>query len=279
MAKKKAEIAELEVIQVEHKELEIFVVGEAPLILNRMSEKAKHQLLFPRGKLNSYEKQTNLKHNPREEFRAAPHRLPGGPTLLALPATAFKGSLSTAALDLPGTKKAQIARLTFVVGEYVSIFGYPKLSMEVVRSSDINHTPDIRTRAILPEWCAKFSVRFVVPLLQANAVLRLVHAGGVYIGVGDGRPEKGKMSFGRFRVVGRTDKDYQRIAKAGGRKAQEAGMQRCEPYDAQAAEMLEFWDAELKRRNFEKQQGKKAKKPPKPNGAMVEAPEEEGVSA
>jgi len=258
---------ELQILKVERGRMQVYIVGESPLILNRMSEKAKHMLLHPRGKLNAYEKQTNTKHNPREEFEGSAHRIKTGPTLLALPSTAFKGALSTAALDMPGTKKAQIARLTYVEGEYVGIHGIPKVHMTWVKGADMNRTPDIRTRVIIPEWAGTFSVTYVVPLLAHNAVANLIGASGVYIGVGDGRPEKGKLSFGRFRIVSPDDADYKRIVKYGGRKLQETAMKAAEPYDEETKELWGWWHDEVKRRNFEKTgQQRKAK----PNGHIPE---------
>jgi hypothetical protein len=259
--KKQKQETELQIIEVHRQHMDVYVVGESPLVLNRMSEKAKHELLHPKGRMTAYDKQVNVKHNPREEFNSAPYRLSSGPTLLALPSTAFKGALSSAALDIQGAKKAQIARLTYVEGEYVGVYGIPKLYMSVVRSADMNHTPDIRTRAILKEWAAKFTVSYVIPLLKQTAIINLIGASGVYIGVGDGRPEKGKLSFGRFTIVRKDDADFNRIMKYGGRRLQEIAMKTAEPYDAESKEMFEWWHDEIKRRNFEKAPDRKVAKP------------------
>jgi hypothetical protein len=249
--KKKAEAVEISIHKVQQGRLEVCIVGSSPLVMNRMSEKAKHELLCPRGRMTLYDKQTNQKHDPLVEFRAAPHRIKRGDSLLAMPSTAFKGALSTAALDLPGTKKAQIARLTYVEGEYVEVFGIPKLYMAVVRSADMNKTPDIRTRVIIEEWAARFTVDFVEPLLKAQAVTTLIANGGIYVGIGDGRPEKGKLSFGRYRVVSPNDSDFKRIVKYGGRKLQEAAMLKAEPYDDESKEMLTYHAETTKKRNFD----------------------------
>ena len=128
------------------------ILGTSPLILNRMSEKAKHELLLPRGRKTAVEKAMSLKHDPFAEYRASAHTLKNEQesTLLAIPATAFKGAIRTAALDMPGAKKAQIGRLTYIPGEYVGVYGLPRLFMSIVRSADMNRTPDVRTRAIVP---------------------------------------------------------------------------------------------------------------------------------
>lgn len=42
--------------------------------------------------------------------------------------TSFKGAIRSAALDMPGAKKAQIGRLTYIAGDFVGIYGVPKLA-------------------------------------------------------------------------------------------------------------------------------------------------------
>src|SRR6516162_5054842 len=78
------------------------ILGSSPLIQNRMAEKARQQLLFPRGgKLSSSDKMANLKHNPLTEFRSAAHapRDKEYDTRLVIPAGAFRKALINAALD------------------------------------------------------------------------------------------------------------------------------------------------------------------------------------
>lgn len=228
----------------------VHVVGNSPIVLNRMSEKAKHELLMPKGRKNATERATSLKHNPYDEYRASSYRMKDGATLLGILSTAFKKALSTAALDLPGMKKSQIGRLVWVEGDMVGIFGVPKLFMAVVRSADMNKTPDIRTRAIVPEWACQFTVSYVEPLIRANAISTLLSAAGMYIGVGDGRPEKGAMNYGQFRVVNPDDADFKRILKEGGRKAQQAAIDAPVCYDDETTELLSWFDTERAQRQL-----------------------------
>lgn len=220
------------------------IVGTSPLVLNRMSEKAKHDLLMPRGRKSAIEKATSLKHVPVDEYRASAYTLKEGPTLLALMATAFKGALRSAALDMPGAKKAQIGRLTYIEGDYVGIYGVPKLYMSIVRSADMNKTPDVRTRAIVPAWACLLRVTFVQPLIRAQAVANLLAAAGITIGVGDGRPEKGAMSYGQFRIADKDDLEFKHIVKEGGRDAQQAGLDAPVCYDDETTELLSWFDSE-----------------------------------
>jgi hypothetical protein len=225
-----------------------FVVGTSDgIILNRMNEKVRHELLLPRGCKTEVDKATTLKHDPIAEYRASPYTLkdPKQPTLLAHVATAFKRAIMTAALDMPGARKAQIGRLTWVEGEHVGLYGVPKLFMRGVRSADMNRTPDIRTRVIIPEWAARVRVSFVQPLITAQAVANLLAAAGVTVGVGDWRPEKGAGNFGQFRIVEQDDPEFRRIVAAGGRAAQQHALDHPVCYDDDTTELLSWYHDEI----------------------------------
>ena len=165
-------------------------------------------------------------------------------------ASSFKGALRSAALDIPGANKSQIGRLTYVNGEFTPIYGVPKLFMSIVRSADMNRTPDVRTRAIVPEWACKLSVTYVQPLLRDQAVANLLAAAGISIGVGDWRPEKGAGAYGQFALVSADDADFVRICKTGGRAAQMAAMEDPDCHDEETAELLSWFDKEVKVRGF-----------------------------
>lgn len=243
---------ELDVLKVDHGQIEFMVLGTTPLILNRMSEKVLRELLMPKGRKNAAEKASSLKHDPMEEFRASPYIDPdeNAPTYLQHLASAFKGAIKSAALDLPGSSKAQIGRLTWVNGERISIYGIPQIFLSVTRSADINRTPDVRTRAIVPQWCARLSVSFVRPNLKEQAVANLLASAGLTQGVGDWRPGKGSGTYGQFELVAADDPRFAHLVKHCGRKAQIAAMQDPEPYDQESSELLAWFAAEAKSRGF-----------------------------
>ena len=82
--------------------------------------------------------------------------------------------------------------------------------MDIVRSADMNKTPDVRTRAYLPQWCAEVTVKYVVPTLSAHSIVSLLSNAGTIVGIGDFRQEKGRGSYGTFAVSGAEDMgDYQ----------------------------------------------------------------------
>src|ERR1035437_4233291 len=169
-AKKPEGPSEIMVAALGEQRIPFMITGESPLIFNAVSEKARHELLLPRGRLSEPDKKVNLKHDPIGEFRSSVYqRRPEekGLTRLTFPATAFKKAMADAALDLPGNaSKAKIGRLTWVEGTNVDIFGVPEMFMTVVRMADQNRTPDIRTRAILPKWAAVVTIRFAKDLLS-----------------------------------------------------------------------------------------------------------------
>jgi hypothetical protein len=236
----------IDVIAVSRGEAVYRVIGDTPLIQERMSEKARRELLFPSPPKNSVERRSTLKHNPREEFLAAAYRVNDGPTRLALPASSFKNAMLTAALRLPGVVKTETGQLLYVVGDYVPIWGIPKLLISTVRSADMNRTPDQRTRPIITPWVTEITVRFVEPNFKAQAVSRLLVMAGMVAGVGGWRQEKGSGNYGLFRVATAEDAElFDEVVATGGRDAQDAALADPECYDLESAELLSWYEHEL----------------------------------
>jgi hypothetical protein len=251
----KSETGEVVILEMNRGVMEFCIVGTSPMICNRMSEKAKQQLLAPAGRKSAVEKASSLKHNPLQEFRDSPYRLkaPDAPTLLAVLPTMFKQAMATAALRMPGVRKSEIGQLVSVEWDRMPLWGVPKLFMSVTRSADINKTPDVRTRAILPEWACVLTVSFMKPALREQSIANLLAAAGYISGIGDWRQEKGSGAYGAFKIVSKEDADLQRIVQSGARVAQEKAMEAAEPYDDETSELLVWYEAEAKRRGFKVQ--------------------------
>lgn len=253
MATKKTADAggEISIAEIVEGEMHFCILGTSPLICNRMAQKAWFELLAPRKK-TAADKASNLKHDPIEEFRASPYRMadPDAPTALALLPTMFKKGMGTAALDTPGAKKAQIGRLVSVQWDAMPVWGVPRVFMAITRSADMNRTPDVRTRAILPEWACRLTVRFQKPILREQSVANLLASAGRLSGVGDWRQEKGSGSYGAFRLVSEGDPDFVRITSTQGRAAQQHALDNPEPYDDETSEMLAWFNVEMNRRGF-----------------------------
>lgn len=252
MATAKASNDEITILEMQVGRMDFCVLGTSPLILNRMAMKAWHELLAPKGRKSAADKASSLKHDPIKEFRDSPYTIadPVCETLLGVMPTSFKKAMATAALDIPGAKKSQIGRLVFIHGELQPIFGAPKVFMAITRSADINRTPDVRTRAILPEWACRLTVQFTKPMLREQSIANLLAAAGIQSGIGDWRQEKGSASYGSFKLVSADDPDFVRITSTMGRDAQREALDTPEAYNDETSEMLAWFDVEMKRRGF-----------------------------
>lgn len=247
MSKPKKNEEEIEILKLHAGRITFKLLGSTPLIYNAMSRKVKEGLLAPRKKTTA-EKAATVKHDPLVEFRTSVYSTDEGPTLLCFPAVAFKRALASAALDLGGAKRAQIERLVWAIGDRVPVYGVPQLRMDVVRSADMNRTPDIRTRAILPTWCAELTLAYVEPALNATVVANLLAAAGLIRGIGDFRQEKGAGNYGQFTLTDAKSPDFASIVKAGARAQQTSAIEKPECYDDESYELLSWWQGEIKRR-------------------------------
>lgn len=250
MAVKKAEAGTLQIDALKQGRVTLRMIGTTPLYFNAMSAKAKRTLLIGGGKKTAAEKK-ELKHDPEQEFRDSVYRQPSGPTLLGFPAPGVKGAMATAALETPGVTKTSVQRLIFLPQQRINIWGKPFLKMDVVRSADMNRTPDIRTRAFLPRWCAEVDIAFVTPTLSVHSVVSLLSNAGVIVGIGDFRQEKGRGSYGTFAVAGDDLgdwSDYWADVTAEGRAVQEAAMADPEFADEETADLIEMLQDERVKR-------------------------------
>jgi hypothetical protein len=229
--------------------LRAFLLGTSALIMHRFSKKAREELLLPRGDLNKAEKAEHLKHDPLAEFRESIYRNrdENTPTFIHFPSGAFGKAMASTALDIPGATKAQMARLTNVVSTQVNLYGVPQLYMAMVRNSDMNHTPDIRTRAIFPEWACELEAEFVATLIKEGQFANLLAAAGRIRGIGDWRPEKGGM-HGMFRIATEDDPELRRVMREGGREAQIAAYTNPKHYDYETEELMVWFKEECIRR-------------------------------
>lgn len=249
MSRKPTEPATLIIDALKQGRVTMRIIGSTPMYYNAMSVKAKRSLLIGGGKKTAAEKK-EIKHDPETEFRDSVYKTRTGPTLLAFPAAGIKNGMATAALVTDGVKKTDVQRLIFLPQEKISIWGRPYLRMDVVRSADMNRTPDIRTRAFLPRWCAEIDIAFVTPNLSIHSIGSLVNNAGLVSGLGDFRQEKGKGSYGTFRLVS-TEEDealWQELTEKEARESQETALAEPETYDDETRELWAMLRQERMRR-------------------------------
>ena len=231
--------------------IKLRMIGQTPMYFNSMGAKAWRDLLVGGGKKTAAQKK-DIKHNPEQEFRDSIYKKSTGDTYLCFPAAGVKGAMSTAALETAGITKSSVQRLIFLPESHIQIWGKPYMKMDIVRSADMNKTPDVRTRAFLPNWCAEVEIRFVTPTLSTHSIVSLLSNAGTIVGIGDFRQEKGRGGYGTFSVSGSEDMgDMQEIwdeITQEGRDIQEAFMNEPECFDDQTAELMEFMQEERLRR-------------------------------
>lgn len=241
------------IVPVKYGHVDFCILGITPIILARMTEKAKFELLMPKGGKSRAEKNSTLKHDPMREFRDSPYTAKNAEdeTLLQGLSIWFKKCVGAAALDMPGATKSQIGRLVWAEGERVPIYGVPRLFMAVTRSAGMNAAPDIRTRCIVPQWATRVRLSFMCPVLSEEPLISLMAAAGIISGVGDWRPGKGSGNFGQFEIVSPDDPRYLRVVENGGRAVQQSAMDNPVAYDDETESLLELFYPEARRRGFE----------------------------
>lgn len=232
------------------------ILGTTPLVYNRLGHGGQTELLFPQGgRKTQAARAGKLKHDVLQEYVDSVHRnrANDAPTYLKFRSAAFRGAIATAALVSPDMFKSQVGMLVWVKNDWTDIYGVPQLMIAQVRNSGSNRTPDMRTRAVLPRWACQITVEFAQPLMKAIGVARLLATGGIVCGIGDGRQEKGKLSYGQFVFVQPGDaayKEFQEIMRNGGRKPQYDALHTLDPccYDEDTDELFHWFVDEYKRR-------------------------------
>jgi hypothetical protein len=189
--------------------LAIRIIGTAPLIVSRFSEKAKAQMLAAQqGKKRQPEKR-----DPHREYLASLYRAGVDPAteevLFGLPAMAFK--MATIGAGRFWGKQVKMTELrqflTFYgvsvpseAGRMVVLDGRPRMREDYVRLAGVNHPADLRYRGCFYRWSATLMVGYTSNLLERDSVVSLIEAGGGNVGVGEWRPER-NGEFGTFRIA------------------------------------------------------------------------------
>lgn len=240
------------VSEIKMAELTFNIVGTSPLMPHSASAHAKGQLLFPAPKKNAAERATTMKHEPFKEYVEAAYRFTdaeAGKTRLYMPGSCIHAAMKDVAIDMIGTKKAQIGRLTSVPEMKLPLYGIPKINTMMVRSSDMNRTPDIRTLPVLERWALpNVTVRFVRSLIKEASIANLLGNAGIILGIGDGRPQHGYFTFGTFRLAANDDEELLDIMKTGQRAAQDKALADPEYYDIETEQLLNWFLDEQKKR-------------------------------
>ena len=180
--------------------LRVPLVGTAPLIVHKFSEKSKRQMLDNmQGR-----KSPKQAKDPDAEYEAAFYRHDDGG--FGFPVIAFKAAAVSACRffgkAMPMTLARQCifldAEFSKVDGQKLArIVGEPHMREDVTRVG-MGGT-DLRYRPQFTEWRTSIDVTCVTAMLTRDSVLSLIDAGGMGVGVGEWRPEK-RGDFGTFQI-------------------------------------------------------------------------------
>jgi hypothetical protein len=201
--------APVQINRIDAVQLQVPIIGTAPLIVHKFSEKAKQQMLDAQQGV----KKPKERRDPNSDYLAAFYRCKGSSDKPdeagfrpGFPVIAFKAATVSAArfygkeVTMTGLRQTM-----FFTGELsdidnqqlVEIIGDPHMREDVVRVG-MGGT-DLRYRPEFTEWRTTLTVTFVKSALTEESVLSLIDAGGMGVGVGEWRPEK-SGDFGTFQV-------------------------------------------------------------------------------
>lgn len=236
----------LEVLELQKGRVSFCIKSLTPLIYNAVSFKTMAELLIPHGRKTAVERQGTLKHIPMEEYFNSTYRHRGDslPTRLMFPGGGFKKAMMEAALRMPGMRKTETGQLLWVEERDVSIWGVPQIYLAVVRSADMNRTPDVRTRAIVPAWAARVTFSYIKPQFSHKQVAALFAAAGLLCGIGDGRQQKG-YGNGQFEICNEDDPAFTSLCINAGRTVQDAALESPVPYDVESENLLAYYDTKV----------------------------------
>jgi hypothetical protein len=191
--------AEIQIDRIGTETIIVPIVGTAPLLVHRFSEKAKRKMLDDmQGR-----KTPKKPKDPDAEYEGAFYRLADGG--YGFPVLAFKAAtIGGARFYGKAVSMTALKQYLFLKGEVgddgralCRIEGEPEMREDVVRvgqgGTDLRYRPQFR------EWSTLLEVTYVTSAITRDSILSLIDAGGMGVGVGEWRPEK-RGDFGTYRV-------------------------------------------------------------------------------
>jgi hypothetical protein len=180
------------------------IKGTASYLQNKFSQKAIEEMLRKHmGLSNVREKKIPSECVERATIKNAAE-------VVCIPPTAIKKAMLTASANIKGLKKTQLRSSVFIEGGSIPI-KYSQMipQMDMVRTSGMGRTPDVRFRPRFEDWSARLIILFS-EMIPVQTVVDLLHRSG-NVGIGEWRPEK-DGTYGTF-VVSRSIEDSKEVAE------------------------------------------------------------------
>lgn len=194
------EAAAIQISRIGTERLLVPITGISPLIMHNFGAKQRQKMLA--GMQGVKTPKTNK--DPQAEYEAAFHLLSDGTG--GFPAAGFKLATVGAARFYGGDVTMTALRQSmFFFGEWsdkdpqqlVRIDGEVTMREDVVRVA--RGGTDLRYRPMYQQWKATLNIVYVKSMLTRDSLISLVDAGGMGVGVGEWRPERGG-DFGQYQI-------------------------------------------------------------------------------
>lgn len=191
--------------------LELRIVGEAPYMQAKFSEKAKQAMMTKQAAGSVAKKGTRRDARDFDaDFRAAQHRATEG--WAGIPAAALRNACIDAC-RMVGFQMTRAKMSVFIqpdgfdAGDGTPLVRLIAAEPERTEMATRNATGvvDIRVRPMWREWSALVRVTFDADQFTATDVTNLLARAGLQVGIGEGRPfskSSAGLGFGLFHVEG-----------------------------------------------------------------------------
>lgn len=192
-------MAEISIPRIATEQMRVPIRGLTPLIVHNFADKQRRMMLdAQQGR-----KAPREIRDPGKEYESAFYRTKDG---YGFPAAAFKQATVDASRfygrDVTKTALKQCIFIAGIISDLdaqalVEIVGEPRMREDVVRLGGISRSADLRYRPEFPEWSCVLDISYASNSLSRESVLSLLDAGGMGVGVGEWRVEKGG-DFGKY---------------------------------------------------------------------------------
>lgn len=186
------------------KQFKLTIIGTAPLMVQRFSEKAQRQI---EEKQTKEVREKKKLRNPVKEFEDAAYRFKKGKKMVyGIPVMGLKKCAISAAKDLEGVTGAGLKRAFFIEADDVN--GHlveikhktnPIMDTRHVRLSGIGRTADLRYRPLFRDWACTFTVTYLEDVISPASIVALFERAGLTIGLCEYRVEN-SGNLGSFKV-------------------------------------------------------------------------------
>lgn len=170
--------------------MEVRIVGDSPLLMNKMSDAAKDKL---KAKAKNEGTAGRAAQDADKEYRATMHCM--SRKRYGFPASAFKHAIVRAAIlladkkNVPGTRVKGGVSILEEENGLIEIAGKPIMDERWGVRPPRKGTPALIYRASFMPWSCTLHIRYNEMILGAQQIVQLLDHAGFSVGIGSGRFE------------------------------------------------------------------------------------------